>query len=59
VKGHHFDSLEDIQRSVTQVLNDIPQNVFQEYFKPWQHRWKRCVQAQEIYFEGDHIVVNE
>jgi surfactin synthase thioesterase subunit len=59
VKGHHFDSLEDIQRSVTQILNDIPQNVFQECFKQWQHRWKRCVQAQGMYFEGDHVVVNK
>jgi hypothetical protein len=30
VKGHHFQSTDDIQKSVTQVLNDIPQNAFQE-----------------------------
>jgi hypothetical protein len=24
LKGHHFESTEDIQRSVTQVLNEIP-----------------------------------
>ena len=59
VKGHHFESTEDIQRSVTQVLNDIPQKVFQECYKQWQHHWKRCVQAQGTYFEGDHIVVDE
>jgi len=28
VKGHHFESTEDIQRAVTQPLNDIPQNAF-------------------------------
>jgi len=30
VKGHHFESTEDIQRSVTQILNDIPQTAFHE-----------------------------
>jgi len=59
VKGHHFESIEDIQRAVTQALNDIPQNAFQEYYKQWQHQLKRCVQAQGMYFEGDHIVVDE
>jgi hypothetical protein len=59
VKGHHFMSAEDIQQSVTQVLNDIPQNAFQECYKQWQHCWKRWVQAQGMYFEGDHIVVDE
>jgi len=46
VKGHHFESTEDIQRAVTLVLNDVPQAAFQECYKEWLHRWKRCVQAQ-------------
>jgi len=58
MKGHHFESTEDIQRSVTQALNDIPQAAFQECYKQWQHRWKTCVQAQGMYFEGDHILVD-
>jgi hypothetical protein len=52
LKGHHFESTENIQKSVTQVFNDIPQNAFRECYKQWQHRWKRSVQAQEMYFEG-------
>ena len=59
VKGHHFESTEDIQRSVTQAIKDIPQAAFQECYKEWQHRWKRCVQAQGMYFEGDNIVVDD
>jgi len=59
VKGHHFESTENIQRPVTQALNYITQNAFQECYKEWQHRWKRCLQAQEMYFEGDHILVDE
>jgi len=52
VKGHHFESTEDIQWSVMQALN-IPQAAFQECYKQWQHRWKTCVQAQGLYFEDD------
>jgi len=46
VKGHRFESTEYIQNPVTQAFNDIPQAAFQECYKEWQHRWKRCVQAQ-------------
>jgi transposase len=56
MKGHHFDSKEYIQKSVTQALNDIPQAEFQEYYKQWQHC---CVQAQGMYFESDSILVEE
>jgi hypothetical protein len=59
VKGHHFESTEGIQWAVTQGLNDIPQAAFQACYKQWQQRWIRCVQAQGMYFEGDHIVVDE
>jgi len=58
MKGHYFESTEDIQRSVTQALNNIPQAALQECYKPWQHRWKTYVQAQGMYFEGDRILVD-
>jgi len=35
MKGHHFETTEDIQRSVTQALNDNPQAAFQECYKQW------------------------
>ena len=43
VKGQHFESTEYIQKSVTQASNNIPRAAFQECYKEWQHRWKRCV----------------
>jgi len=59
LKRHHFESTENIQRSLTQALNDIPQAAFQECYKQWQHRWKTWAQAQGMYFEGDRILVDE
>jgi hypothetical protein len=59
VKDHHFESIECIQKAVTQALNNIPQNAFQECYKQWQHNWKWYVQARETYFEDGHTVVDE
>ena len=59
VKGYDFEKTVNIERALTQASNDIPQTVFQECYKQWQHHWKRCVQAQGMYFEGNHIVVDE
>jgi hypothetical protein len=42
-----------------QALNSIPQDAFQQCYKRWQHRWKMCVQVQEKYIEGDHILIDE
>jgi hypothetical protein len=33
VEGHHFESTEDIQRAVTQALNNIPTTAFQKCYK--------------------------
>jgi hypothetical protein len=59
MKGHNFESTEDIQMFVTQALNAILQAAFQERYKQWQHHWKTCVQARGMHFEGDSILVDE
>ena len=59
LKRHHFETTEDIQGSVTQALNNIPQAAFQEFYKQWQNRWKTRVQAQGMYFEGGRILADE
>jgi hypothetical protein len=59
VKGHHFESTDDIQRAVTQAIKDILQAAVLKCYKQWQHRWKRCVQVQGMYFEGENIVVDK
>jgi len=57
VKGTHFDSVKDIQTSVTRVLQELPVNDFQKSYENWKKRWTQCVAAQGEYFEGDHIDV--
>jgi hypothetical protein len=35
------------------ALKATPQQELQKYFQQWQHRWAKCIAAQEEYFEGD------
>lgn len=53
VKGTHFESIEEIQTSVTRVLKDIPVEEFQKCYQAWKNRWALCIAAQGEYFEGD------
>ena len=53
LKGHRFDSIEDIQANKERVLNTLKKENFQECFQKWKHCWNRCVQSQGDYFEGD------
>lgn len=53
LKGHRFDSIEDIQANTEKVLNTLKKEHFQECFQKWKHRWNRCVQSEGDYFEGD------
>ena len=49
LKGHRFDSIEDIQANTERVLTTLKK----ENFQKWKLRWSRCVQSQGDYFEGD------
>ncbi|KAL4083830.1 hypothetical protein QTP88_029146 [Uroleucon formosanum] len=46
VKGTHFDSVKDIQTSVTRVLQELPVNDIQKSYENWKKRWTQCVAAQ-------------
>lgn len=50
LKGHRFDTIEDIQANTERVLNTLKKENFQECFQKWKHRWSRCVQSQGNYF---------
>ena len=54
VKGHHFQTTQDVQKAVTRVLEDITEDEFQKCYHQWQKRWKKCVQSEGNYFEGDN-----
>lgn len=55
LKGHHFGTLENIKKAVTEKLKEIPVSEYQHCFEEWKQRFKRCVASQGNYFEGDRV----
>jgi hypothetical protein len=54
LKGRHFGTLDNIQKSVTDELKGIPAEAFQHCYEQWK-RLRRCVAAQGNYFEEDNL----
>jgi len=46
LKGRHFGTLDNIQKSVTDELKGIPAEAFQHCYEQWKQRLRRCVAAQ-------------
>jgi len=55
LKGPHFGTLDNIQKSVTDELKGIPAEAFQHSQEQWKQRLRRCVAAKGNYFEGDNL----
>jgi histone-lysine N-methyltransferase SETMAR len=55
LKGHHFGTMENIQKIVTDELNTLTGNDFQYCYDQWKKRWNYCVTSQGAYFEGDNL----
>ena len=55
LKGPHFGTLDNIQKSVTDELKGIPAEAFQYCYEQWKQRLRRCVAAQGNYSEGNNL----
>jgi hypothetical protein len=55
LKGTHFQSIEDIQRRMTDLLKGFTQNDFQKYLHARKERMLHCIEAQGNYFEGHNL----
>ena len=55
LKGRHFGTLDNIQKSVIDELKGIPAEAFQHCYEQWKQRLRPCVAAQVNYFEGDNL----
>ena len=56
LKGHRFDSIEEVQAATTKALNSIPKTDFQPAFDEWQKLRTECIDAGGMYFE-DYLVI--
>jgi len=55
LKVHHFGTMENIQKIVTDELNTLTENDFQYCYDQWKKLWNHFVTSQELYFEGDDL----
>jgi len=55
LKGHHFGTMENIQKIVTDELHTLTGNDFRYCYDQWKKSWKHCVTSQGSYFEGDNL----
>jgi hypothetical protein len=53
LKGPQFEPQDNIIWNAMVKLYSIRKEAFQKCFEQWWHRWKRCIQSQGDYFEGD------
>jgi hypothetical protein len=52
--GQTYADIPDIQRNVTALLRDIPENDSQDRVRQWNHRLTKWIAySQGEYFEGD------
>ena len=56
LKGRHFGTLTNIQKSVTDELKGIPAEAFQHCYEQWKQRLRRCVAAQGNYLKGITLI---
>jgi hypothetical protein len=52
LKGHLFDTTEEIQAKSQSVLDTLTEKNFQEAFQKWR-QWDQSLHAGGNYFEGD------
>jgi [histone H3]-lysine36 N-dimethyltransferase SETMAR len=57
LKGHHWKTVQNIEKVVTEKLKAISFNEFQHCYEKWEQRLQRCVASQGDYFEGDKQVL--
>ena len=55
LKGHHFRTMENIQKNVTDELNTLTENDFRYCYDQWKMHWNHCVTSQRSYIEGDNL----
>jgi len=52
LKGHQFQTIEEIEENWTWDLRAIPKNKFQDAFQNWKKCWEQCIKSGGEYFEG-------
>jgi hypothetical protein len=52
LKGHCFQTIEEIQENTVRELHAITESVFQEAFEEWKKHWELYITSRGDCFEG-------
>ncbi len=59
LRSHRFANLIELQTEIKNVFKHITPEMFEEAFKAWAFRWKKCVLSLGSYFEGKGVEVDD
>ena len=59
LRGHRFDSIEEIKAESKRELMAIPEDEYKQCFENWKKRWHSCIASGGDYFEGDDLDLEE
>jgi hypothetical protein len=59
VKGHHFPTLDSMQKAVTNTTKTLTEADFQSSYEAWKICRAKCVASEGCYFEGDNVDIDE
>ncbi|EFN65259.1 hypothetical protein EAG_12340, partial [Camponotus floridanus] len=51
LRGHRFESIDEIKEKSKKELKAIPTIEFQKCFEDWKNRWHKCIVSGGDYFE--------
>ncbi len=53
LKGHHFNTCEEIISESQKVLRSILYDTFEKVFHKWHGHWQWCVNSRVLYFKSE------
>jgi hypothetical protein len=56
VKGYYFQTLDSVQKAVTDAIDTLTEADFQSRYEAWKIRWAKCVATEGCYFEVDMLI---
>jgi hypothetical protein len=55
IKGCHFQTLDSVQKAVTDIIKMLAEADFQSCYEAWKIHWAKCVASEGYYFEVDSV----
>jgi hypothetical protein len=59
IKGYHFQTLDSVQKAVTDAIKTLREADFQSCYEAQKIRWGKCVASEGCYFKGDDADFDE